>query len=363
MDKIKIFAINLGSTSTKVAYYEDDECLFKDNIVHSHEEIYSARTIFDQYGFRKRDIENFMKKHEINIDELDCIVSRGGPTQPIDGGTYIIEQEMLDEIRSGEYGIHPCSLGCQIAFDLVEGTNAKPLTVDMPGTCEFTPLAFYSGMPGLSRYPAYQALNNRAMASYYAEQVGKKYEDMNLLVCTLGGGVTVTAHRKGKMIDAQNGITGDGAFCNNRCNAVPVGPLVDMCYSGKYTHEEMRYKINGGAGLMGYLGTIDTRAIEKEANEGNFVCREVLEAMCYQISKDIGAYATVLNGDVDAIILIGGMAHSEMITGFIKERVSFIAPVVIMPGEREMESLCINSYRALKGEIPIKHFEEGKIDD
>jgi len=361
METYKIFAINLGSTSTKVAYYENDVCILKENIRHSEADLCAAASVFDQYGFRRRDIQNFMDTHNIKIDSLDAVVSRGGPTQPVDGGTYLIEEDMLSEIRTGKYGIHPCSLGCQIAYDITAGKHALPMTVDMPGTCEFNPLAFYSGLPDIPRVPAFQALNNRAMARRYAQDVGKRYEDMNLLVCTLGGGVTVTAHQKGRMVDAQNGITGDGAFSNNRCNAVPVGPLVDMCYSGKYTHEEMIHKINGGAGLMGYVGTIDIIAIEKKAREGDAKSMEALGAMCYQIAKDIGAFATVMNGHVDAIILIGGMANSEYIVQLIRDRVQFIAPVVVLPGELEMESLCVNAYRALTKQIPIKHFREGKL--
>ncbi len=361
MEPYKIFAINLGSTSTKVAYYEDDRCVLKKSVYHTPEELQKAKNIFDQYDFRRHDIEKFMVENQIDIQNLDAFVSRGGPTEPVDGGTYVIEESMLEQIRTGKYGVHPCSLGCQIAFDIVKGSKAIPMTVDIPGTCEFNPLAFYSGCPEIKRVPAYQALNNRAMARKYAENIGKNYEDLNLLVCTLGGGITVTAHEKGRMTDAQNGIDGDGAFSNNRCNCVPVGQLLDMCYSGNYTYEEMKHLINGGSGLMGYLGTMDVIGIEKEAKAGNEKFREVLEAMCYQVSKDIGAFATVMNGKVDVILLIGGMANSEYITGLIKERVSFIAPVVVLPGELEMESLCLNAYQALRKEIPIKHFEEGKI--
>ena len=244
---------------------------------------------------------------------------------------------------------------------MTAGTKAAALTVDMPGTCEFDPLAFYSGLPDVPRVPAYQALNNRAMARAYAESVGRNYEDLNLLVVTLGGGITVTAHRKGKMVDAQNGITGDGAFSNNRCNGVPVGPLVDLCFSGKYDHEAMIRKVNGQAGLMGYLGEMDVISIERKALAGDKKYTEVLEAMCYQIAKDIGAFATVLKGQVDAILLIGGMANSQYIVDLIRDRVEFIAPVAVQPGEREMESLCLNAYRGLTGQIEIKNFREGKV--
>ena len=358
---MNIFAINLGSTSTKIAYYEDETCRLKQTIAHSLEDLQHADGIFAQYGFRRRDIENFLAQHGIAVSDLDAIVSRGGPTAPVEGGTYRIDEDMLSEIRTGKYGIHPCSLGCQIAYDMTAGTKAAALTVDMPGTCEFDPLAFYSGLPDVPRVPAYQALNNRAMARAYAESIGRNYEDLNLLVVTLGGGITVTAHRKGRMVDAQNGITGDGAFSNNRCNGVPVGPLVDLCFSGKYDHEAMIRKVNGQAGLMGYLGEMDVISIEKKALAGDQKYTEVLEAMCYQIAKDIGAFATVLKGQVDAILLIGGMANSQYIVDLIRDRVGFLAPVAVQPGEREMESLCLNAYRGLTGRIQIKNFREGKV--
>ena len=361
MTPLKIFAINLGSTSTKIAYYEDETCRLKQTIARSLEDLQHADGIFAQYGFRRRDIEAFLAEHHIAVTDLDAIVSRGGPTAPVEGGTYRIDEDMLAEIRTGKYGIPPCSLGCQIAYDMTKGTRAAALTVDMPGTCEFDPLAFYSGLPDVPRVPAYQALNNRAMARAYAESIGRDYEDLNLLVVTLGGGITVTAHRKGRMVDAQNGITGDGAFSNNRCNGVPVGPLVDLCFSGKYDHEAMIRKVNGQAGLMGYLGEMDVLSIERKALAGDRKYTEVLEAMCYQIAKDIGAFATVLKGQVDAILLIGGMANSRYIVDLIRDRVGFIAPVAVQPGEREMESLCLNAYQGLTGKIQIRRFKEGKV--
>ena len=200
-----------------------------------------------------------------------------------------------------------------------------------------------------------------AEARAYAQSIGRDYEDLNLLVVTLGGGITVTAHRRGRMVDAQNGITGDGAFSNNRCNGVPVGPLVDLCFSGKYDHEAMIRKVNGQAGLMGYLGEMDVLSIERKALAGDRKDTEVLEAMCYQIAKDIGAFATVLKGQVDAILLLGGMANSRYIVDLIRDRVGFIAPVAVQPGEREMESLCLNAYRGLTGKIQIRRFKEGKV--
>ena len=357
----KIFAVNLGSTSTKVAYYEDDTCIYKDSISHDLQEFAACPTVFDQKELRKQTILRYMDEHGISMDELDAFVTRGGQTQPVNGGVYEINAAYTAQAMSGNYGVHVCSVGSAIALELCKGRKALPLTVDTPCTDEFEPLARYSGLKEIERVSSFQALNHKAMAKYYAKSVGKEYKDMNLVVCMLGGGITVAAHCRGKMIDGPDGLEGDGPFSNNRCCSVPVGPLVKLCYSGKYDLKGMMKHINGEAGLMAYLGTTDIRAIEKAANEGDTKAYEVLDAMCYQTAKDIGGYATVLKGSVDAILLIGGMANSKFITEHITERVQFIAPVVVLPGEREMESLCLTSYEALCGKEPIQQFVPAEV--
>ena len=353
---LKIFAINLGSTSTKVAYYENDQCLLKDSIRHPSEETSAFPTVFDQKDYRMGHIKAYMDEHGIKMDELDAFVTRGGQTEPVEGGVIRINQAYVDQAMSGDYGVHVCSVGSAIALEMTEGTKAVPLTVDPPVTDEFWPLSRYTGLKEIERVSSFQALNHRAMARYYAESQGKRYEDMNLVVVMLGGGITVVAHKHGRMVDGPDGLEGDGPFSNNRCCTVPVGPLVKLCYSGKYDLQGMMHHINGDAGLMAYLGTTDIIGIEQRIKDGDAYAEEVLDAMCYQTAKDVGAYATVLEGDVDAILLIGGMANSEFITSHIKRRVEWIAPVVIMPGEREMESLCENAYAALRGETPIQEF-------
>lgn len=352
----KVFAVNLGSTSTKVAYYEDTTCVHKDTISHDIEEIKKYSTVFEQKEMRKEMILAYMRTHDIVLDDLDAFVTRGGQTEPVNGGVYQINEEYVKQAMSGEYGVHVCSVGSAIALELCENKKAIPLTVDTPCTDEFEPLARYSGLKEIERISSFQALNHKAMAKYYAKQIGKNYKDLNLIVVMLGGGITVAAHKKGRMIDGPDGLEGDGPFSNNRCCTVPVGPLVKLCYSGKYDLKQMMRHINGEAGLMSYLGTTDIREIEKQIEAGNTYAGEVLDAMCYQTAKDIGGYATVLSGKVDAILLIGGMANSNYITSHIKERVEFIAPVVIMPGEREMESLCLTSLDALEGREAIQQF-------
>jgi len=362
MKPIKVFAINFGSTSTKIAYYEDDVCKLTESISHPAEELKKCASIQDQYALRKDAILQFMALHDIDLNDLDSVTTRGGQTEPLVGGTYRVNEEMIAQAASGKYGTHVTNLGGRIAYDLCkESDHAIPLTTDTPSTDEFEPLARYSGLKEIPRVSSFQALNQKAMSRYYAESIGKKYEELNLVTVMLGGGISVVAHKKGRMIDGPNALEGDGPFSNNRCCSVPVGALVRLCYSGKYDLEGMLHHINGEGGLVSYLGTTDIRAIEKRAGSGDDYAKEVLEAMCYQTAKDIGAYATVLKGDVDAIIFTGGMANSEFITSRIKERVSFIAPVVILPGEREMESLCLNSYKALRGEIPILTFEPKEV--
>lgn len=355
----KIFAINLGSTSTKVAYYEDDQLIYKDSISHDSAELAQFPTVFDQKDYRAGTVLDYMKEKGIDPDSLDAFVTRGGQTEPVNGGVYEINEAYVSQAMSGDYGVHVCSVGSAVAYEFTRTHKAIPLTVDTPCTDELEPLARYSGLKEIPRVASFQALNHRAMAKHYAEQQGKEYKDMNLIVVMLGGGITVVAHKKGKMVDGPDGLEGDGPFSNNRCCTVPVGPLVKLCYSGKYDLAGMMKHINGEAGLMSYLGTTDIRGIMKRIAEGDACAKEVMDAMCYQTAKDVGAYATVLKGEVDAILLVGGMANVDYICDAIKERTEFIAPVVVMPGEREMESLCLSAFDALEHREPIQQFLSG----
>jgi len=352
----KIFAINLGSTSTKIAYYEDDKCVIRDTIAHPSEALTKFATAYDQKDFRKETILKYMEDHDIKVDELSAFVSMGGLTEPIVSGVYRINEAMVAQAASGKYGVHVTNVGNGIALDITQGTNVIPLTVDTPATDEFEPLARYSGLKEIPRMSSFQALNQKSMSKHYAESIGKKYQDLNLIGVMLGGGISVVAHKKGRTIDGPNALEGEGPFSNNRCCSVPIGALVKLCYSGKYDLAGMMKHINGEGGLMSYLGTMDIRGIMSSIEGGDKYAEEVMEAMCYQTAKEIGAMATVLKGDVDAILLIGGMANVKFITDHITERVEFIAPVVVLPGEREMESLCERAYDALCGREEIKEF-------
>ena len=359
----KILAINLGSTSTKIAYFENDECKIRESLSHDADALAACGSdIWAQYDLREQSVLAFMEEHGIVLDELDAISSRGGNIEPTTGGTYRINQAMRSETRSCLWGTHVSHLGVEIAFRLTERSNhAVPVTTDLPTTDEFEPLARYTGLVEIQRESKFQALNHRAMARAYADKIGRAYEDLNLIMVMMGGGITVASHKHGLMVDAQDGLGGDGAFSNNRCCGVPSAALIDLCYSGEFTHEQMKRHLNGEAGLMAYTGTTDIRALVSRAEAGDEKAAEALDAMCYQASKDIGAHATVLCGKVDAIVLTGGMANATYLVDRIIERVGFIAPVVVMPGEREMESLGTNAYRALSGQIELKEFKPQQI--
>jgi butyrate kinase len=352
----KILAINLGSTSTKIAYYEDEECKNSDTVYHSSESLRQHKTILDQTDMRKEIVLSYMKDHEICLDDLDAFVSRGSLSEPIESGVYEVNYAMVEQVESGDYGLHASAVGVRIAYDLVQGRKALALTADTPSTDELGPLARYSGLKEIVRYPLIHTLNNKAMAKHYAESVGKDYRKLNLIVANLGGGISVVVHKGGRMVEAPDAVAGEGAFSTNRSGYLSVGPLIRLCYSGRYTQEEMLRHVNGEAGLLSYLGTVDVREIEKLISEGDTYAAEVLDALCYQVAKEIGACAAVLEGSVDAILIIGGMAHSSYVTERIAQRVRFIAPVEVMPGEREMEALCLSAYEALLGKETIKEF-------
>lgn len=352
----RIFCINLGSTSTKVAYWEGETCLVRDSILHDSAELASFESVFDQKLLREKTILAWMEKHGLELDVLDAIVTRGPQTEAIAGGVWQVSPAMAAQGLSGIFGTHVCSLGSAIVLDFCAGRHALPLTVDTPSTDEFDQLARYTGLPEIVRESHFQALNARAQARAWASSQGKAYEQTNIVTVMLGGGVTCVAHKQGRMVDGTDGLEGDGCFSNNRCNGIPVGALVHLCYSGDYSERQMMRHVNGEAGLAAYLGETDLRAIEAKIEAGDEYAREVLSAMCYQIAKDAAGMAAVLEGDVDAVVLTGGMANDPFIVDELERRLGFIAPVAVLPGEREMESLAAGARAGLAGEVPIQLF-------
>ena len=359
---IKVFAINLGSSSSKVAYSEDGVLVYKESIYHTKEEFAGCTSFFEQEPIRLARIIQNMEEHGVDYRRLDAIVARGGMLQPLPVGVFQVNAAMIDQVRSGKYGMHPSSMGITIAKALTAETDALAFTADVPSSDELLPVARYTGLKEVKRRTMTQTLNARACVREWAATQGKRYEDVNVVTTGLGGGINTIAHCHGRMIDTNNSVNGEGCFSTNRCLTVPIDELIDLCYSGKYTYDEMNWHVNGAAGLQGYLGTIGMREIEQRINDGDTYADEVISAMCYQIAKDIGAFATTMCGDVDAIILAGGMANSTLVTERVRRRVEFIAPVIVRPGELEMEALLENGYKALTGEIPVQLFKAAETN-
>lgn len=350
----KILAINLGSTSTKITYYENEKQILKSSLAHSAEDISAFPTIWDQYDYRKKAIEAFMQDNGIDAGALSAIVTRGGHTVPISGGVWHITETMLEQSRSEKYGNHVTDLGLRIADGIGRDLNIPAFTVDTPSTCEFDPISKISGMPEIERKSRFHVLNHRAVGLQYAADHNVPYESLNLVVAHMGGGITVSAARGGKLVDATNGLDGDGPLSTNRTGGLPVGDLVKLCYSGEYTYAQMKRKLNGLGGFMGYLGENDVKKVQDRADAGDEKAALMIDAMCYQTSKDIAAYASVLCGKVDAIILTGGIVNSKKVVEEITRRTGWIAPIAVYPGELEMQSLSLQTLAALRGEQEVK---------
>ena len=349
---MKILVINPGGTSTKIAVFEDEKELFKENITHTGEDLKGFPHVFDQFGYRKDIILETLKKAGFEIRTFAAVAGRGGLMNPIPGGTYTVNSRMVEDLRGAIHGEHPSNLGAVLAKEIGDEIGASSFVVDPVSVDELMPKARISGISDLERPSWFHALNHKAVARWAAERIGKKYEDCNLIIAHLGSGNSIVAHRKGQMVDGSGGRT-NGPFSPERSGGLPTYPLVELCYSGKYTHAEMRRKIKGQGGMMSYVQDTDVKTIEEKALAGDEKYKNALDAMIYQTAQEIGKKAVVLKGQVDAILLTGGIAHSQYITGQIKDYVSFIAPVYVYPGEREMEALGTQSYYALIGKAEV----------
>jgi len=344
-----LLIINLGSTSTKVAVSRSTQLLFTESVNHPAEELSGYRSILDQYELRQRTILGIVSGKGIALEAFDAVASRGGNTKPTPGGIYRLCPEMINDMKSGKYGQHPNMCGGIVAVALGEQLGIPALTVDPPTVDELCDSARYSGIPQLRRQSSFHALNSKATARKIAAALGRSYQEVNLIVAHLGGGISVSAHRNGQVIDVNNSLDGDGPFSPERAGSLPAGDLVRLCFSGEYSREEVLRLLQGGGGLMAYLGTTSGLEVERRIGAGDAVAAEVFEAMSYQIAKEIGACAAVLQGEVDAIALTGSLAHSQRLTEGLKRRVSFIARVLLDPGENEMAALAAGAMRYLDG--------------
>ena len=352
----KALVINPGSTSTKIGVYEDETPVLVETLRHSAEEIGKYATIFDQYEFRKDVILKVLADKNFDVKELGAVVGRGGLLKPVEGGTYAVDEKMIEDLKIGVMGQHASNLGGIIADEIARSLNIPAFIVDPVVVDELQDVARISGMPEIERMSIFHALNQKAVARRYAAEYGKNYNDVNLIVVHLGGGVSVGAHKDGRVIDVNNALDGEGPFSPERSGGVPVGSLVELCYSGKFTLAEMKKKITGRGGMVAYLNTNDFIEIEKKAMGGDKEYKLIFDAFIYQVAKEIGKNAAVLSGKVDAVILTGGIAYSKPVVAGITEMVSFISPVVVYAGEDELLALAQGGMRVLKGEENAKTY-------
>ncbi len=346
---IKSLIINPGSTSTKIGVFEDETLLFEETLRHSTEEIAQYASIVEQKDFRKNIILDLMKEKEFDMKSLDVIVGRGGMLKPIPGGTYAVTDDLLADLKVGVQGQHASNLGGILAREIADSIGIPSYIVDPVVVDELMPTARYSGVPELPRISIFHALNQKAVAKRYANEKGVAYDSLNLIVVHMGGGVSVGAHEKGKVVDVFNALDGDGAFSPERAGAVPPGALIKMCFSGKYTEKEVYKKLVGNGGFNAYLNTNDMRDVDKMVEEGNKEAEEIREAFILQVAKDIGSMACVLKGKVDQIIMTGGIAYDKAVTDGLKEKAGFIAPVTVYPGEDELLALAQGAIRVMTG--------------
>lgn len=352
----RILVINPGSTSTKIGVYENDQIIFEDTLRHQAEKLAIFDSVIDQYNFRKEAILSSLETGGIRMTELDAVCGRGGLLRPISGGTYNVNLEMLNDLKNGFSGQHASNLGGILANEIASDVNIPAFIVDPVVVDEMQPIARVSGFATINRKSIFHALNQKAVARRYAKQVGKRYDELRLIVTHMGGGITVGAHCYGKVIDVNNGLHGDGPFSPERAGTVPIGELVDLCYSGTYFRKEIMAKLVGQGGLVGYLGTNDAVTVEKRIAAGDEKAALVYEAMAYQVAKEVGSAATVLEGKVDAILLTGGLAYGKEYVEMIKKRVEWISEVIIYPGEDELQALAEGALRVMNGEEQAKTY-------
>ncbi len=351
----KILAINPGSTSTKISVAYDDKLLFIKDVQHKREEIQQFETIFDQYDYRKNHILEELKQRNIPLD-FDACVGRGGLYKPVPSGVFRVTQGMIDDQKKTEHQ-HACDLGCMLAYEIANLIDGCQSFIADPGVVdEMLPEAHITGLPSINRICIWHALNQKAIARRYAKEQGVRYEDLNLIICHLGGGVSIAAHANGRAIDANNALNGDGPFSPERTGTLPMNEIIHLCFHSGKTEEEMLRLVSSQGGLLAHIGTNDMRLIVQMIDDGNEKAKLVVSAMAWNIAKSIVSEAAVLYGKVDAILLTGGLAYSDYFIQMLRKRVEFLAPIAIFPGQDEMLALTENALSALKGECSIKEY-------
>jgi butyrate kinase len=352
----KILAINSGSTSTKLALYENYDCVVVKNYNHDYSQVSRYHDIMSQRDFRKEVILQFLEEINVKVEEVDVFVGRGGLLRPITSGTYAVNQQMLDDLEAEKYGRHACNLGAVLAYELAKINNKPAYIVDPVVVDELQPYARVSGYKEIERRSVFHALNQKAIAHKYAEEIGKKYQELNLIVAHIGGGITVGYHRQGLVVDVNNGLGGEGPYTPERTGTLPVFQLIDLCYSNRYTKEELKKQLVGKGGLVSYIGTSDGKEVSRRISEGDEEAKFYLEAMGYQIIKEIGGLFFAASGQIDAILLTGGLIKSPELQDFLLKNLPPIVPIKVYPGENEMESLVYGAMRVLEGKEELQTY-------
>ena len=358
----RILVINPGSTSTKIGVYEDEQLLFDKTLRHSAEDIAQFKTIAAQKDWRRDLVMRALREQGIDARTLSAVSGRGGLLRPIRGGTYAVNDNMVTDCTIGIQGQHASNLGGLIAREIGDELGIPSYIVDPVVIDEMADVARYAGHPLFQRVSIFHALNQKAVAKRFAKEQGKKYEELNLIVCHMGGGVSIGAHMKGSVVDTQNALDGEGPFSPERSGSLPTGQLVKQCYSGKYTEAEMHRMLSGRGGLVAYTGSNDMRYLLAQAEHDKKIAG-VVDAFHYQIGKEIGAMAAVMHGKVDQIILTGGIAYGKETVDAISEMVGWIAPITVYPGEDELLALAQGALRVLKGEEPALEYRRPRPDD
>lgn len=354
---MKALIMNLGGTSTKVAVCEGEKMILKESIRHPSEEIEGYKRIWEQYDYRKERVLGFLKEHQLSIHDIELFISRGPSVKPLSSGVYEINETMVSDARSGDYGQHVCNLGCAIALSFAQENGKKALIADPPCVDEMIPIARYTGLPQITRHSYFQALSHKAFGRFIAEKLGKSYEKSTIVITHLGSGISCGTHKNGKVIDITNGLDGDAPFGMDRSGTLPAADWKKLIQSEKYTKQELDYMLNGGGGLMAHLGTNNGEEIERRIEQGDSEALEVFEAMAFQVSKAIGAAAGAMGAQPDAIGITGGLAHSERFVDFIKKQVWWMAPIYVKPDIDELEALSSVCIPAYLGDIEIKNYE------
>ena len=356
MTRKYVLVINPGSTSTKVALFNEEENIIQNNLDHNIDELENFSKVTEQFDYRKEIILDWLTNEGYKIEELKAVVGRGGLLKPMPSGTYKVTDQMIEDLNIGIQGEHASNLGGIIARSIAEKSSIESFIVDPVAVDEFEDVARISGLPEVKRKSLLHALNIKAVSHNVAKDLNKRVEEINLVVAHLGGGISVVPLRKGKMIDANN-ANEMGPFSPERTGALPIGDVMKLCFSGDYTYGEIKKKLRGKGGLVAYLGTNDARKVTALIENGNAEAKLIYDAMAYQIGKEIGSAATVLKGDIDAIVLTGGIAYSKYLTDYVTDMVGFMAPVILQPGEDEMRALNEGVLRVLKGEEEVKIYE------